>query len=177
MAARELRSDANAATPQGALPLDDLRARVEAATGPDRETDVLVAVAMGWRTHPTGWVDPGGVIRAVSPFYTRSLDAVLALAGEKLPGWGWQVEGGEVVRKTGALATLMAPYDETASITDPRGWSQHTKALGATPALALLSALLAALASDGASSRPLADDQGQVPGDTPISTQSQEDKL
>lgn len=121
--------------------LAELRKRVEAATGPDRELDVLVAVAVGWKPHPTGWVDPGGIIRAVSPFFTRSLDAVLALVGEKLPGWHVNELHQRPDEPLWWADLLVREIEGPPG--DEATWRANAHA--ATPALALLSALLAAL--------------------------------
>lgn len=74
--------------------LDDLLARVEAATGADRELDGAICRAVGdqvasdqisgfiWRSGATGgWSDV--------PNLTASIDAVLALVERCLPGWEW----------------------------------------------------------------------------------------
>jgi hypothetical protein len=71
----------------------DLIARIEAATGPDRELDVAIAQAIGWR-HVAGqaWLRPEDAAHAKKsrrgalnyerhsvPTYTASLDAALTL--------------------------------------------------------------------------------------------------
>ena len=67
---------------------NDLAARVEAASGPDRELDAEVALAIGW-TDISGagfvgiWERPyGGMIKL--PAFTASLDAAMMLVPEGL---------------------------------------------------------------------------------------------
>lgn len=93
--------------------LADLIARVEAATGPDREADRAIARMIGWhrveprftRNRKGGWIAPedfmgveqSGAPRLDSlhgtsiwpdvPCFTATLDAALALAERVLPGW------------------------------------------------------------------------------------------
>ena len=116
--------------------LTELLERVKAATGPDRELDGNIYNALkpdyaAWAAMERNttfffWRD-------VFP-YTGSIDAALALVERKLPGWEWQV------RRTG-YAELHHP---THHLKDEIGRA-------ATPALAILAALLSALTS-GASS-------------------------
>ncbi len=65
-------------------PWADIARRAEEATGPDRELDHAVMVAVSGRPPP-------GVIwstdREYTPFYTGSVDAIMTLIAEKLPGW------------------------------------------------------------------------------------------
>lgn len=56
----------------------ELAARVEAATGPDRELDWAIADAVGFK----GSIHK----RTIEPFYTKSLDAAMTLVPE-----GWRV--------------------------------------------------------------------------------------
>ena len=64
-------------------PVDALLAlaeRCEAATGPDRELDRIIALNLGWRSVAKGWVrDPGGNSKDELPRYTASLDAAITL--------------------------------------------------------------------------------------------------
>lgn len=67
--------------------LPALIARVEAATGPDRELDAEIALATGWERGEAGafWREPG--TRLWSGYYpnpTASLDAAVSLV---LEGW------------------------------------------------------------------------------------------
>lgn len=86
--------------------LADLQARVEAATGPDRELDGAIEVAIRWleagrvglkpehrapwKSDKFGSVFDVSVSYAAQPF-TRSIDAAIALVGRVLPGWWWKV--------------------------------------------------------------------------------------
>jgi hypothetical protein len=95
----------------------DIIARLEKATGPDRELDARIHVAMfpdqeimtdggsvggpggirpaAYSTIGLQWpdgdgleIDPRGLADLIqAPAYTASLDAALARVGEKLPGW------------------------------------------------------------------------------------------
>jgi hypothetical protein len=87
------------------MTLAELKERVSAATGPDRELDIAIALAFSRA--------PEGYTRAVqhgtpmlwfwheadhrapywrTPEYTASLDAVMALVSAKLPGWTWGID-------------------------------------------------------------------------------------
>jgi hypothetical protein len=75
--------------------LDTLITRVEALTGPDREVDAEIALAVGWvsmtdRQGDTWWHLPDGDWQRL-PRLTGSLDAGKALLGQLLPGLGWSV--------------------------------------------------------------------------------------
>ena len=71
-------------------------------------------------------------------YYTRSLDAVLALVGEQLPGWRL-----ESLREAETRAVWHAALDRRVGLTS------EVVGVAPTPALALLSALLAALDDGG----------------------------
>lgn len=90
--------------------LPELLSRVEAATGPDREIDALICVALrdvpdarhyklGARPNSSAHTDwrvdlvlDTGVVRSRTPApYTASIDAALALMERALPGWGVEV--------------------------------------------------------------------------------------
>ena len=63
----------------------DLAAKVEALTGPCGETDVEIAVALGWTIGNRIYVKaPDGTARGILPNWTASLDAAMTLA---LPGF------------------------------------------------------------------------------------------
>lgn len=131
---------------------EDLRKRVEEATGADRKLDGLLFKAMqpdefarlcsfkGRRY--AGHVHTPAEKRehearmgaSLAPAYTASLDAVLALVGERLPGWGIE---------------LFIGFDSgpcVAGLHGPNPAREFT-GRGKTPALALLSALLDALSA------------------------------
>ena len=73
-----------------------LLARVEAATGPDREIDGALALMEGWTFQKMKgdrepyWRKPGATEywnRSTLINYTASIDAALALVERMLPGW------------------------------------------------------------------------------------------
>jgi hypothetical protein len=144
--------------------LDEMIERISKATGPDREIDCALHVALfGWKLARLGkdydggnecavWTRDGELIAGfayppwgkLDPYYhvpdvgyTASLDATIALCVRVLPGWHWHVE------------TIAKPHTQwIAEIYDheadrPRRVKQgHSKA---TPALALCLAILRAL--------------------------------
>ena len=98
--------------------LPHLIERCESGEGPDRELDCLIEAVLDGRTiresgnmtlarnsrpphdeYIVGWIDPGVKRRnfsdghSVPPVrrYTTSLDAVVSLIQQKLPGWKWSV--------------------------------------------------------------------------------------
>lgn len=95
--------------------LDGLLARLESATGSDRQLDAALAQAFG-----------GG---EPAPDYTASVDRSLDLIHVLLPGWAWHI---------GWNATGVLPY---ATLHGPQGL---IAASAATVPLALLKALLRA---------------------------------
>jgi hypothetical protein len=152
----------------------DIIARLEAATGADREIDVLVwAVAEGhkleWQGSTLvageegviGWKEPG--IRCMNfytnrretgpgsiPAYTASLDAALALVGEKLPGCRVMVE--QAFDGSG-WAMVMPGELSTRHVTE-----------APTPALAVLLALFRALPDGAGHSTASNADASRAPG-------------
>lgn len=87
------------------IDLTDLITRLEGATGPDREIDAEIAVALSddpdaWVVNPSPqrvfsgvpgcWTDGPHKIH-LAPEYTASLDAALSLVAEKLPGSMWRI--------------------------------------------------------------------------------------
>lgn len=148
-----------AASSQSGIPsreaLLSLADRCEAATGPDRGLDAVIAVAVGgYFTIPPKWeggplsygyvnadgeeVHPGqGGDQLVKP-YTASLDAAMTLVPQT------EQEATDIQRllrdgKWSAFAKV--------SCIDDRGWSYGDKAYAATPALALCAAALRARAA------------------------------
>jgi hypothetical protein len=137
--------------------LNALADRVEAASGPDRELDALIAIQVAWRWE--GWAEGDiaveesarkfGVEYVVDrvanshksiwkllPRYTASLDAAMTLVPE---GWDWALYTGA----DGRCEAGCAPAD-----TDPEGCrtADSDQSLAATPALALTAAALRARA-------------------------------
>lgn len=79
---------------------------------------------------------------SVIPAYTTSLDAIVALIGEKLPGWSVVIRlPGEAKHKH--TCEVAAPDDPAASITDP--WPFRTSAGASSAPLAACIALLRAI--------------------------------
>jgi len=64
----------------------DIIARLEAATGPDVDLNAAILLALGWTTREGIAYDPRGNRAPTIPDLVGSLDAALALVGEKLPG-------------------------------------------------------------------------------------------
>jgi hypothetical protein len=147
--------------------LQELIARVEAASGPDEELDCILhsAVALGRRVTEDGndiWehddrlgsrllgrLDPGKVRRNFNihvrpgPSYTSSLDAAVRLVEEKLPFGIWSIHRGDPRMQTKGATVLILRN------ADPDGEDEVTfRDSAATPALALVAALLRALAGD-----------------------------
>lgn len=144
--------------------LTELRDRVLAATGPDRELDAEIAFELRWRpeNHPsaesfalheakhdyaTAWIAHAPWRHDWPiPYWTASLDAVVALCELKLPGWVWSVNSpAPYMGQEKAYAILADPEDKGG----PEPWNEiHAMNTGSasTPALALLAALLTALA-------------------------------
>lgn len=109
--------------------LTSLIERVEKATGPDRELDAAIEVAMLGTTHMPDdliyyktttradhclpgayWrVSRSGEYLRTSEKYTSSLDAALALVEEKLPGWTRTVDA--TAPDLGIDVELFAPND------------------------------------------------------------------
>lgn len=117
--------------------------RVEQCTGADEEVDAEIAYASGWErrgwaleTGCEGWFEPGvpNVMHTAPPAYTADLNAVYTLIERLLPDAWWDV------RKEVAFGTVNY-YGCVAHI--------RTFQSSATPALALLLALLRALKDKG----------------------------
>lgn len=130
------------------MTLQDLLTRVEAASGPDREIDVYIALWQGWTLHTDEadpvyrgvvsewWKDPADKDWSTTsnpPDYTASIDAAVALVEKKLPGWIWWVSATPSASLDVAEARAGMPYQRVESNNC------------ATPPLALLAALLKAL--------------------------------
>lgn len=68
----------------------ELLARLEAATGPDRELDAAIALWAGWTRHhgQYEWMKPNGFFSTVGcPAYTASIDAALTLVPADATGY------------------------------------------------------------------------------------------
>lgn len=121
-----------------------LAERCETATGPDRELDGAIYIAVLIPAERAGRIDQNGgfvgwwpkdgpyVGAREVPAYTASLDAALTLVPE---GWHWSADS----RRFGYVRGR-GPQD---GAPDPEGWARGT----ATPALALCAAALRALAA------------------------------
>lgn len=128
--------------------LKTLAERVEGLTGPCRETDAEIAIAVGRNVrdelfYQGDWYDRFADAGAYETLhrYTASLDAVLALIGEKLPGASWSCgfvhpDQSDTDDPPGAWGRVC---------TDHYGHEDEHIRSGATPALALLAAALRAL--------------------------------
>lgn len=141
--------------------LAELKARVDAAQGADREIDVEAHAVLGldarrtnndreaslqhWyiygrdhdrRDTPFHFIRDGFHHSPDVPAYTSSLDAALALVEAKLPGWGWDMS---TVRwgRGGYTASMHRP-----------ACNDEISGCSPTPSLALLSALLSALIAE-----------------------------
>lgn len=144
------------------MTLSALIARVEEGMGPDREIDCLVAaetdiqidgVSASWKAlvaqFGIEWAvsvanDYHSIWRTELPRYTTSLDAVLSLIEQKLPGWEWRV----IRLGNSCFGTVW-----------PAGWHDNgcKGAEAETPARALLAATLLALSALEDSKADLAD--------------------
>lgn len=155
--------------PQGedAVKLSELLERVERAGGLDRELDADIwwvlshadaercfnngATGMP-RHYPPMLPIPSGIgragVRAMAPAFSASLDAALALVERVLPGWGGTITLGDPTRSKdlGQPCVILQPH-----MRNDVGWALGSRARfpanAATPALALLAALLRALLS------------------------------
>lgn len=154
--------------------LDDLLARVEAATEPDRELDVRIDAASGtgrkitataseeaihlWATSVTTRGDdsdeevtscPADIFGV--PRYTASIDAALALVERMPPGYRWGVSSAGI--KTGERTLEGWPrYKDgfKAHVTEPSAIRPMPSVADApTAPLAIILALLRALRSKG----------------------------
>ena len=137
-----------------------LAERAEKATGPDRELDAAIAVAVRWRWE--GWEEGdlciesrplAFVIEAVHnrrssiwanvPTYTASVDAALMLVPE-----GWAIERLTMWPGKGSSCNLFGTHE------GPNGERWHNRSDGrveseaATPALALIASICRATAEN-----------------------------
>jgi hypothetical protein len=135
--------------------LSALRERVEKAEGPDRELDAVIWLALipgvtRRTTHVAHWQKPydidetrdetGRLINV--PHYTASIDAAVALIERKLPGCGWSITRYENPNIWTPATTYIADVTLPGKIGDG---AMFDACSNATPALALIAALLNAL--------------------------------
>lgn len=124
--------------------LADLLSRVRAATGRDRKIDAAIFAMAGIdEAHCLSWCSMDGrtditrdmYVSAWAPCYTTSVDACIKLAERVLPGWIWKLDSGSpaMAEPPFAYVAIDAPRDVTG------------RSLGATPALAMLAAIIVAL--------------------------------
>jgi hypothetical protein len=131
------------------MTLSELREQLEAATGADRELDAQLAVAVDpeWREEyePTDRYGDGGFVQSrerphhirSAPDYTASIDAALGLIERRL--------------NVHCIAVESSPQSDHPSGNKAcasihlMGGGSSGRVAGKTPALALISALLAAL--------------------------------
>ena len=122
-----------------------LAERVEGAEGLDRELDRLIAFATGWRMRDGDWIEPRGFrlpigTLAVPPFYTASLDAAMTLVPDGEGHWPQLIYTGTNPNNP---AKQRVRYEIWA-----KGYSKPARGHAATPALALTSASLRAIAEE-----------------------------
>lgn len=136
--------------------MTDLITTLEGLTGPSREVDARICVALGlFVTRPNkGWPDridygrhepdgtttwPGHGFDQLVPTLTASLDATIALCERVLPGWFWRVGRTSLFPNGWAYVSRTHPShcdrEDEAACADGRASS---------PAIALLIALLRA---------------------------------
>lgn len=121
--------------------LQKLLERVKAAKGPDRELDLAIAqslvphvLVMRQRADDSG-ADPYTYWE-----YTGSIDAAFALVERQKPDWRWYLADSDGQSDGRPVASVYHPDSIYLTGSIPRS-------VGATPALALLTALLSALLS------------------------------
>jgi len=135
--------------------LQALLERVKAATGPDREIDLEIALFAGW-THvrmkgdaKPYWRKPGETqyfMRYEPPRYTASLDAITALIERELPGLCLSV--GQNVHHFYWFASLGDVDDDGVPREVASGHSEFTAPLALT--VAFLSAMIAQMEAEHA---------------------------
>lgn len=118
--------------------LQELLERVEKAEGPSKALDISISEAvLGGMPRYDGDDCPEFLLP-----YTASLDAAVALVEKMLPGWVIQIGVYPERNVAGVTEPEREPF---VGVTDQ--WPRTWRAKGATPALALLAALLRALIS------------------------------
>lgn len=129
--------------------------RVRSGEGPDRELDAdifdafadLAVPAVHGRSWP--FVARSELDRII-PRLTSSLDAVVALVGEKLPGWTEIVDTRKVPASDGPIRVrLYAPGKISANFYPPVVAGSHAEAYGSDLCRTWLAATLSALQAQG----------------------------
>lgn len=137
--------------------IEELIARVEGASGPDQEIDAAIACifAPSYRELLPHWSPEQR--QMMIPAYTSSLDAIVALIEEKLPGWMWRVATCSVSDDAWVAPDFNHPelgdhylqYLSPADGSDPTEWwlevTDVDRRPPGQPALALCAAFLKAL--------------------------------
>lgn len=149
--------------------LHALLARVEKATGPDREIERSIAdlvelpATPGYRQFESGWFFnvrhgfddepdwrvPDYCLINSYPRYTASIDAAVSLVEKMLPSWSWQTRvstssDGEVRYTNARVWQAHDPRDDES----PIYWATSSDK---TPAIALIAALLKSLIAKASS--------------------------
>lgn len=155
--------------------IEGLMERVKASTGPDREIDADIALAVGW-THEKHqhdrqpyWRVPGetrGFMRTGLPAFTSSLDAIVGLIEREFPEWDYGVmrswdwhpsaptmTGDETAAETPHIIVFEATIQRRADC-HPAHYSEEILERGASLPLALIAAFLAAKLSQARNDRP-----------------------
>ena len=115
--------------------LRSLLERVQKAQGPDSDLDDFIEESFHGPKNTHCEACGTFSMRFGKP-YTSSVDAVVALVSEFLPGWQWNVEGGGMRQH----ACLYAP-----PVSKDDAWIGQRGRIAETPALSLLECLIAAL--------------------------------
>jgi hypothetical protein len=120
--------------------MTDLLSKLRSAEAGSRELDAEIALVLGWQYRTPVWVSPTGATFFSLPRtteWTTSIDAIVALIEEKLPGRGH-----------GYLPGFFGPGTWAGIIADTTGVVDLKTAVierGGTPAIAICLALLTAL--------------------------------
>jgi len=132
--------------------LQALLERVEAASGPDRDIDLELALIGYPHTTREHWLtdELGRLAFGSQRRYTASLDAAVGLVEKMLPGRSWEVreqKHSSFPRAIGAQALIM-------SMSENETMRGDSSARAKTPALALIAALLKAMIYQSNPERP-----------------------
>jgi hypothetical protein len=134
--------------------LQELLERVKNATEHNRELDADIATALGFKIEwkmanyimelrPVIDWPPHG--REPCPQFTASIDAALALVERKLPGWAYAIIHEEGRGNVAYVHNNQSAFEGWSTRPNPnRRWHEVR---AATPALAILAALLSALST------------------------------